>query len=57
MNYETVHQLVIIAAFITGAVQVYRVIIDAGGSPRIIGAVGWLVVILISVWQLRRSPG
>lgn len=56
MDDETRQWLIIIAACIAGSIQVYQVIIGEAGSLGIIGAVAWLVVILISSWQLRRSP-
>jgi hypothetical protein len=56
MDDETRQWLIMIAACIAGSIQVYRVIIGEAGSLGMIGAVAWLVIILISGWQLRRSP-
>ena len=56
MDDEITQLFIIIAACIAGSIQAYRVIIGEGGSLGMIATVAWLLVILISGWQLRRSP-
>jgi hypothetical protein len=48
--------LVIVAASIAVSIQAYRVAIGEGGSLAVIASIAWLIVILISGWQLRQSP-
>ncbi len=46
---------IVIAACIAGSIQVYRVLIGEGGTLGVISSVAWLLVILISGWELYQS--
>jgi hypothetical protein len=56
MDDDTVQWLVIIVAVIAGSTQAYGVITGNEGSLAILAVICWVLVILISGWQLRRSP-
>jgi hypothetical protein len=48
--------LVVGAATVAGSIQAYRVAIGDGGTLGLVAALGWLVVLLVSGWQLHRTP-
>jgi hypothetical protein len=48
--------LVVGAATVAGAIQTYRVAVGDGGTLGVVAVLGWLVVILVSGWQLHRTP-
>jgi hypothetical protein len=56
MDNDTIQWLIIIAAVAAGSIQAYRVSTGDGGSLATLAIVGWVVVILISGWQLYRDP-
>lgn len=56
MDNDSKQWLIIIVAVIAGSTQAYGVITGNEGSLAILAVIGWVLVIIISGWQLRRSP-
>jgi hypothetical protein len=56
VDNDTIQWLIIIAAVTAGATQAYRVSTGNGGSLATLAIIGWVVVILVSGWQLYRDP-
>jgi hypothetical protein len=56
MDNDTLQWLIIIAAATAGSAQAYRVSTGDGGVPAALAIVGWVVVMFLSGWQLRRNP-